>query len=259
MSKDRKLRIAISGTYSTGKTTTTEAASLWLGIPRTHAQTMREILPEAFPGKALEDCTPTELFQLGIMRFTERAVRESSIPGSFFSDGSSLHEWVYGKARMKVGINPNNGPVVRTIQKALLLPFKKTINDINEAFGAVVKRHAKKSYDEFIHLPVEFPLVKDGHRPVSEEFRSLSDQLLIQILRDLDIKYHIVSGTIEQRLTKIAKIYDLTPVMPLDDAIAEARSRVKALHRVIETDAQVAALRRQSLPWHGRLLHKLAS
>jgi nicotinamide riboside kinase len=259
MSIDRRLRIAISGTYSTGKTTTTEAVSLWLGIPRTHAQTMREILPEAFPGKALEDCTPVELFQLGIMRYTERAVRESNIQGSFVSDGSSLHEWVYGKARMKVGINPNNGPVVRAVQKALFLPFKKTINEINEAFGAVVKRHAKKSYDEFIHLPVEFPLVKDGHRPVSEQFRELSDQLLIQILRELDIKYHVVSGSLEQRLTKIAKIYDLKPVMPLEDAIVEARARVKALHRVIETDAQVAALRRQSMPWHGRLLHKLAS
>ncbi len=147
----------------------------------------------------------------------------------------------------------------RRLQEALLLPFKKTINDINEAFGAVVKRVTQEVVRRVHSPPVEFPLVKDGHRPVSEEFRSLSDQLLIQILRDLDIKYHIVSGTIEQRLTEIAKIYDLTPVMPLDDAIAEARVRVKALHRVIETDAQVAALRRQSLPWHGRLLHKLAS
>ena len=73
----RKLRIAISGTYSTGKTTTTEALSLWVGLPRTHAQTMREILPEVLPGKALEDCSFPELFQLGIVRFTERLLAES--------------------------------------------------------------------------------------------------------------------------------------------------------------------------------------
>lgn len=255
----RRLRLAISGTYSTGKTTTTEALSLWTGIPRTHAQTMREILPEAFPGKALEDCTATELFQLGIMRFTERAVRESNIEGSFISDGSSLHEWVYGKARMKVGINPNDGAVVRTIKKIVFLPHKKVINDVNEAFGAVVKRHAKKSYDEFIHLPVEFPLVKDGHRPVSEEFRALSDQLLIQLLTELGIKYHIVSGSIEQRLTKIAEIYGLEPVMPLEKAVAEAKARVRALHKAIETDAQAAALRRQSMGWHERLLLKVTT
>ena len=255
----QRLRLAISGTYSTGKTTTAEALSLWVGIPRTHAQTMREILPEAFPGKALEDCTPLELFQLGIMRYTERVKRESAHEGSFVSDGSSLHEWVYGKARLTVGINPNDGVVLRTAQKAMMLPYRRIINDVHEALGAVLKRHAKRAYDEFVHLPVEFPLVKDGHRPVSERFRALSDELLLQILKELDIKYHIVSGTIEQRLTKIAEIYDLTPIMPLNEAVTQAKATVAAFHKEIETDAQRAALRRQSLPWHLRLKQRLAS
>jgi nicotinamide riboside kinase len=259
MTRHQHLKLAISGTYSTGKTTTTEALSLWVGIPRTHAQTMREILPEAFPGKALEDCSPAELFQLGMMRFTERAVRESQAGASFISDGSSLHEWIYGKARLEVGINPNSTELVRLVQKALLLPFKKVIDEVNEGFGAVVKRHAKKAYDEFIHLPVEFPLVKDGHRPVSEKFRKLSDELLLETLRELGIEYHIVSGSIETRLQRIAEIYGLEPVMPLEQAVREARTRVRALHSAIETDAQAAALRRQTLPWHARVRQKLAS
>lgn len=255
---NRILRLAVSGTYSTGKTTTTEALSLWVGIPRTHAQTMREILPVVFPGKALEDCSPSELFQLGLMRFTERAVRENAMPGSFISDGSSLHEWVYGKARLVVGINPNDNAIRRAIRSAVVAPYKKIINNVNEAFGAVVKRHAKKMYQEFIHLPVEFPLVKDGHRPVSEDFRALSDRLLLQILDELDIKYHVVSGSLEQRLSRIADIYGLKPVMPMEQAISEARARVAALHQAIETDAQAAALRRQMTPWHQRLLRKSA-
>jgi nicotinamide riboside kinase len=253
------LRLAMSGTYSTGKTTTTEALSLWVGLPRTHAQTMREILSEVLPGKALEDCKFPELFQLGILRYTERAVRERAMKGSFVSDGSSLHEWVYGKARMIVGINPNDGPLQRCFRAAMVLPHKRILRDINEAFGAVAKLHAKKTYDEFIHLPVEFPLVKDGHRPVSEEFRALSDRLLVQTLRELGIKFHVVAGTIEQRLTRIAAIYGFEPVMPLDQAIAESRARVQAFARVIETDAQAAALRRQLMPWHQRLLHRLSS
>jgi len=141
----------------------------------------------------------------------------------------------------------------------MVLPNKKMISDINEGFGAVVKRHAKKTYDEFIHLPVEFPLVKDGHRPVSEEFRTLSDRLLVQVLTELRITFHVVSGTIEERLTKIAEIYGFEPVMPLDQAVAEAKQRVKALHKQIETDAQQAAFRRQTMPWHQRLLHRFAS
>jgi hypothetical protein len=255
----KTIRLAMSGTYSTGKTTTTEALSLWTGIPRTHAQTMREILPDALPGKALEDCTPPELFQLGILRFTERALRESAMTGSFISDGSSLHEWVYGKARMVVGINPSDGPVVRAFRAAMFLPHKKLLNDFNEAFGNVVKRHAQKAYDEFIHLPVEFPLVKDGHRPVSEDFRQLSDRLLLQILRELGIKVHVVSGSIEQRLSKIADIYGFQPVMPIDEAISLAKARVHAQHKLVESDAQAAALRRQLTPWHYRLIQRFAA
>ncbi|HEY2514191.1 MAG TPA: AAA family ATPase [Polyangiaceae bacterium] len=257
--KGRHLRIAVSGTYSTGKTTTTEALALWTGVPRTQARTMREILPEAFPGKALEDCRPTELFQLGILRFTERAIRESAMTGSFVSDGSSLHEWVYGKARMVVGINPNEPPIVRAVRRTLMLPYRGIINEVNEAFGAVVKRHAKATYDEFIHLPIEFPLVKDGHRPVSEEFRRLSDEILRRTLDDLGIRYHVVPGTIEERLERIAKIYDLQPVMPLERAVAEAQIKVRAFHAAIETDAQAAVLRRQSAPWRTRVLQRITA
>jgi nicotinamide riboside kinase len=254
---ERRLRIAVSGTYSTGKTTTTEALSRWLGIPRTHARTMREILPEAIPGKALEDCGPAELFQLGLLRFTERAVRESAMQGSFVSDGSSLHEWIYGRARMRVGINPNDPKLVRSFKRLLTLPYRPLLIRINEAFGAVVKRHAKASYDEFIHLPVEFPLVEDGHRPVSEEFRALSDRLLRETLDQLRIPYHVVSGTLEQRLTQIAEIYGWAPVMPIEQAIAEATTRVRALHIEIESDAQAAARRRQHAPWFARLRQRV--
>jgi nicotinamide riboside kinase len=240
------MRIAVSGTYSTGKTTTTEALARWVGVPRTHARTMREILPEAIPGKALEDCGPADLFQLGLLRFTERAVRESAMTGTYISDGSSLHEWIYGKARMKVGINPNDHRLVRLAKSLLTLPYRPLLVQINEAFGAVVKRHAKLNYDEFIHLPVEFPLVADGHRPVSEAFRALSDQLLKQTLDELGIKYHVVSGSIEQRLQKIAELYGLVPVMPLEQAVAEATQHVRAQHIAIESDAQTAALRRHT-------------
>lgn len=254
-----RLRIAVSGTYSTGKTTTTEALSLWTGIPRTHAKTMREILPEALPGKALEDCTHPELLLLGILRFTERAVREHTMQGAFISDGSSLHEWVYGRARLTVGVNPSDGPIARTLKLALMLPQRRIIREVYDAFGAAVKRHAKQTYDEFIHLPIEFPLVKDGHRPVSERFRSLSDELLRNALDELGIKYHVVGGSIEARLRQIAEIYGLRPQMPLEQAVAEAVANVRALHAAIETDAQAAALARQTAAWHQRLRHRVVA
>jgi hypothetical protein len=230
----KQLKIAVSGTYSTGKTTTTEAISLLTGITRTHARTMREILPDAIPGKTLEQCNPAELLQLGIRRYTERAIREKEIEGGFFSDGSSLHEWIYGVSRMSVGISPNDGALKQTIMRIARYPFKKVFEEIIENFGSIVKSHAKDSYDEFIHLPIEFPLVEDGHRPVSEKFRALSDELLIATLNELNIKYHIVSGSIEERLEKITDIYGFKKVMPIEDAIEQAKSRAELLMKTRE-------------------------
>lgn len=248
MNLPNQLRLAVSGTYSTGKTTTTEALSRWVGIAHTEARTMRELLPEAYPGKALEDCRPAELFQLGMMRFTERAVRESAMTGSFVSDGSSLHEWVYGRARMEFGIRPGEGRVSRVAKRLFMAPYRPLLNEINDAFGAVVKRHALTSYDEFIHLPVEFPLRQDGHRPVSEPFRALSDDLLRHTLDELGIKYHVVPGTLAQRLMRIAEIYHLEPVMPLAEAIFQATLHVRELNRSNENAAQ--AQRRQAKVQH---------
>ena len=65
-------RIVISGTYGTGKSTLTKEISRLTGIPQAVARGMRDILPEAFPGKRLEECLPSELVQLGMIRFGER-------------------------------------------------------------------------------------------------------------------------------------------------------------------------------------------
>lgn len=225
------MNLAISGTYSTGKTTTTLALSYLTGIPRTHAKTMREILPEALPGKKLEECSPAELFQLGMRRYTERAVHESHLPNGFISDGSSIHEWVYGKVRVNVGINPNEAKGLIK-EKSNEMKF---FDEVMDNMGAVMKQHAKRSYDEFIHLPVEFPLVEDGHRPVSEFFRKLSDELLIKTLHELGIKYHIVSGTIEERLKQIVDIYNFKTVMDIESAIDLAIIETSKLQTTIES------------------------
>ncbi|MFS1026485.1 AAA family ATPase [Enterococcus casseliflavus] len=222
------MRVAVSGTYSTGKTTTTLALANLTGINRTHAKTMREILPEAFPGKKLEECTAAELFQLGIRRYAERVVHESHLT-DFISDGSSIHEWIYGQVRLEVGINPND-PNSKITSTEL-----KTTQDMIQQLGQVVKDHAKKNYDSFIHLPVEFPIKEDGHRPVSEEFRNKSDELLIKTLDELQIEYYVVGGTIEERLKKILVLYDEFPqVMSIEQAISLANEEVKAYQIEIE-------------------------
>src|SRR6184192_3377689 len=93
------LRLAVSGTYSSGKTTTSEILSIATGMPRTDALTAREILVELLPGRQFQELSAGELLMLGLRRLEERIHTEAAQPGSFISDGSVLHEWVYGEAR----------------------------------------------------------------------------------------------------------------------------------------------------------------
>jgi hypothetical protein len=89
-------------------------------------------------------------------------------------------------------------------------------------FGKVVKDYTKKNYDEFIHLPIEFPFIMDGHRPVSEIFRNKSEKLLLNTYYELNIKPLIVRGSMENRLEQIVKYLGLETVMSANAAINEA-------------------------------------
>ena len=74
----REIRLVISGTYSTGKTTTATALSIATGIPLINALSAREILTEIYPGRRFQDMNATELMTLGLKRFEER-IREETI------------------------------------------------------------------------------------------------------------------------------------------------------------------------------------
>lgn len=229
--KGTLMRIAISGTYSSGKTTTSIALSHLTGIPRTHAKTMREILPEAIPGRRLEDCTAPELVQLGMRRYVERAVHESHLPDGYISDGSALHEWAYGTIRVLTGINPNVTTGLDELQASTEHQF---FGEVMSNIGSVVKQHSKGAYDVFIHLPVEFPLVVDGHRPVSEAFREMSDELLRRTVGELGTPCHVIGGDLSTRLTTIVQILGLPVASGIDDSIERAQREVAGIHTADE-------------------------
>lgn len=219
------MRIAIAGTYSTGKTTTSYALAHLTGIPRTHAKTMRELLPDVAPGKRLEDTGIQELIQLGILRFSERYRHESALPDGFISDGSTLHEWAYGEIRAQIGINPADPATIPSRQDGAA----QALGVAMDAIGAIAMRHAQRGYDAFIHLPIEFPLVADGHRPVSEEFRHRSSDLLLDTLRDLSIPVQVVGGDLPTRLAAIVSLLALPQIMSVESAIERARADVSTL------------------------------
>ncbi|WP_225850975.1 AAA family ATPase [Streptomyces sp. HPF1205] len=243
------LRLAVSGTYSTGKSTTTEALSLLTGVPRTHAMTARQILMELVPGKQLSELNASELQAMGLRRFEERVHNEAAQPGSFISDGSVLHEWVYSEARLRVGTNPGAGPLHRATKAVVGAPLKPFYQGFADSYGKVVKARAKRVYDAYVHLPVEFAMHRDGHRPVSERFRNTSDRLLLETLDELEIPYHVIGGSLRERLEKIVAAFDMPVVRPIDEAIEIAEARVRETIAVIEADQRYHDAQRRKSTW----------
>ncbi|MGP7816806.1 AAA family ATPase [Niallia sp. 01092] len=229
---NQPIKVAISGSYSSGKTTTTEALSALTGINRSYARTMRELLPVYAPGKELEECTIFELYELGIRRFVERAINENNIVGSYVTDGSSIHEYIYGLARLKYDIYMGNNYIKKAISRIAILPYKKVLNGFIDSFGNIVKTYAKDYYDIFIHLPIEFPLVRDGHRPQSETFRSICNDLLLDTIKELGIDYLVVHGSLENRLKQIVDRLNLKCMMSYEEAISIATERTRLSYKV---------------------------
>lgn len=218
------MRLGITGTYSSGKTITAMALSEYTGIPRTRAKTMREILPDAAPGKTLDECTAAELLQMIMVRHTERAVHESRLSGGFVSDGCSLQEWIYGTVRVTVGVNPNESLHLSDLKSVEKTDEIRYFEEVIGQMGVAMKQHVKRSFDAFVHLPNELPLAEDGHRPVNERFRSMSDDMLLATLDELAIPHTIVGGSLPERLARIAELHALPVVMGVDEAIARAQA-----------------------------------
>ncbi|MFI5807466.1 AAA family ATPase [Streptomyces sp. NPDC051561] len=216
------MKISISGTYSAGKTSTVMALSHYTGVPRTLARTIREILPETFPGRALADVAPAEFLQLMLRRHTGRAVQEALLGDRFISDGSSLQEWLYGAGRVIHGMNPNATADNAGGRATELSEEMRFFGKVVEQYGHALKAHVKNTFDAYVHLQHELPIAADGHRPMNEGFRATIDTMLLQTLDELEIPYHVVSGSMPERLRTISGIFGLTPVMDVDEAIEHA-------------------------------------
>lgn len=230
------MKLAVSGTYSSGKTLTVMALSRYTGIPRTLAKAIREIMPEAVPGKKLAECTPAEFVQLMMRRHVGRAVQESLLPNGFISDGSSLQEWLYGAARVMHGMNPNATAHLDSVEKAEYNDEMRFFEKVVAQFGHAFKQHVKATFDVFVHLRHELPIADDGHRPMNDRFRSTIDDMLLATLDELRIPYHAVGGSLPERLTVIVGLLNLPTVMSVDGAIALAHEDYAKLDMRLETE-----------------------
>lgn len=229
------MKLGISGTYSSGKTFTAIALSHYTGIPRTRAKTMREILPEAAPGKTLEECTAAELLQMIVVRHVDRAVHEGALGDDFISDGSSLQEWIYGMIRIDVGINPNDSVHLRDSEQVRRTPEPAVFEDVVRQLGVSFKQHVQRTFDAFVHLPNELPPAKDGHRPVNDRFRRLADETMLTVLAELRIPVHVIGGGFAERLDAIVDEFGFPRVLDVRAALHRANEEYTAINRAIDS------------------------
>ncbi|MGX6608402.1 hypothetical protein ACWKSP_40730, partial [Micromonosporaceae bacterium Da 78-11] len=186
-------------------------------------------------GKTLEECTAAELLQMVMVRHVDRAVHESRLSDGFISDGSSLQEWIYGTVRVTVGINPNDSVHLADLESVTKTAEIAFFEEVIGQLGAAMKRHVRDTFDVFVHLPNELPLTADGHRPVNERFRSMSDEMLLKTLTELEIPYHVIGGDIASRLTVITQTLGLPAVRSVSEAIELAEQEYAAIDTTIET------------------------
>jgi hypothetical protein len=217
------------------------ALSHYTATPRTLARTIREILPDAVPGKRLSEVTPAEFLHLMIERHTGRAVQEALLGEHFISDGSSLQEWLYGAGRVIYGMNPNDtADALQAQGEPSEDPQMRFFAEVVDQYGRAFKRHVKNTFDVYVHLEHELPITSDGHRPMNEQFRATIDEMLLETLRELSIPYHIVSGTMPERLEKICGLLGLEPVMSVENALELSLADYQGQDFRMETDRLAA-------------------
>ncbi len=178
------MKIAITGTHSSGKTTLARSASELLGLQFMRGDTIKQIMEATFPNKSLDDLTKEENWKLESLGLDSRIDAEKEHE-SFISDGCTLNSIAYLTVKLGVDI--------------------KKIKDFN-IFCDKAKKNAEK-YDYIIYLPPEIPLENDGFRPMSEKFRIEIDKMLCEILKDY--KFYVVKGSLEERLEQIKLITKL--------------------------------------------------
>jgi adenylate kinase family enzyme len=175
-------RIAIVGSFSTGKTTLAVALARDLNLPLL-PEVAREIVELGF--KLDKDATP----ETEALIFLKQLNNEASSP-EFVGDRSLIDCMAYA------------GWVLDN------QPYKKEMA-LWEECERLAERRLRTNYSHVFYLPIEFPIVLDGLRPDDPEFQKEIDERIVGLLTTHAVKYETVTGSVEERLDRINNHLDL--------------------------------------------------
>lgn len=169
-------RIAIVGSFSTGKTTLAEALSRRLGLPLL-PETAREVIELGF--KLDKDATPVTEALIFLKQFNNELSTEQFVGDRSMIDVMAYAGWVL-----------DNQP--RCKETALWDECVK-----------LAERRLRGNYSHVFYLPIEFAIVLDGLRPDDPAFQAEIDERMVRLLRSHDIDYVTLKGSVQERLDQI--------------------------------------------------------
>ena len=174
-------RIAIVGSFSTGKTTTAEILAERLDLPLL-PEVAREVVELGF--KLDKDASPETETLIFMRQYNNEISTEEFVGDRSMIDVMAYAGWVLDHRE-------------RTKEFYLW-----------DECVRLAERVLRTAYSHVFYLPIEFPIVLDGLRPDDPEFQKDIDERLLRLLRSHDIDYETVTGSVEERIEKIQKVLD---------------------------------------------------
>lgn len=169
-------RIAIVGSLSTGKTTLAEAVAPKLGLPLL-PEVAREIVPLGF--RLDKDATVEAETLIFLRQFYNEMTHPEFVGDRSLIDAMAYASWVL-----------DNQP--RRKEFALW-----------DACLDIARHHLRSNYTHVFYLPVEFPIVPDGLRPLDPDFQADIDRRIVSLLHDHDVRFDTLTGPVESRLDSL--------------------------------------------------------
>lgn len=172
-------RIAILGSFSTGKTTLAEAAAEPLGLPLL-PEVAREVAAEGF--QLDKNATP----EVETLIFLRQYRNEMQHP-EFLSDRSLLDVIAYA------------GWVLDNQQRRREFALWETCLEIAE-------HRLRTQYSQIVYLPIEFGIVSDGLRPMDPEFQLDIDSRIKALLERYSLPHETLTGSVEARVAALTDL-----------------------------------------------------
>ena len=166
-------RIAIVGSFSTGKTTLAEAVAEPLKLPLL-PEAAREVAALGF--KLDKDATPETETLIFLKQLYNELAHANFVADRSLLDVMAYAGWVLDHQE-------------RRKETALFDECRK-----------IAEYQLRSQYTHVFYLPIEFPIVLDGLRPDDPDFQKDIDERILKLLEVNDVAYETLTGDVPTRV-----------------------------------------------------------